>query len=63
MLTPNDFADLTTVGQCLLTFERRCGQTAKPFEWKFTRADLAVLMKRLAEKGNQPKRRRAARNT
>ena len=35
--------------QRLLAFERHYEQTAKPFEWKFTRADLALLMKRLAE--------------
>jgi hypothetical protein len=30
---------------------------------EFTHVDLAVLIKRLAEKDEQPKRRRAARNT
>jgi hypothetical protein len=63
VLTPNDFADLAAVEQRLLAFQRRYEQAATPFEWKFTRADLAVLMKRLAEKDNQPERRRAERNT
>jgi hypothetical protein len=49
-LTPNDFADLAAVEQRLLAFERRYEETAKPFEWKFTRSDLELLMKRLAEK-------------
>jgi hypothetical protein len=63
VLTPNDFADLAAVEQRLLAFQRRYEQAATPFEWKFTRADLALLMKRLAEKDDQPKGRRAERNT
>ena len=35
----------------LLAFERRYEAAAKPFEWKFTRTDLAKLMKRIA--GNE----------
>ena len=50
VLTPNDFADLAEVETRLLAFERRYEQTATPFEWKFTRSDLAKLMERLAEK-------------
>ena len=34
----------------MLAFERRYEQSAAPFEWKFTRSDLALLMKKLAEK-------------
>jgi hypothetical protein len=30
VLTLNNFADLTTFEQCLLAFERRCGQTLNP---------------------------------
>jgi hypothetical protein len=63
VLTPNDFADLAAVEQRLLAFQRHYEQAATPFEWKFTRADLAVLMKRLAEKDDQPKGRQAERNT
>ena len=48
--TPNDFADLGEVEERLLAFERRYEQSAAPFEWKFTRSDLALLMKKLAEK-------------
>ena len=33
-----------------LHFERRYEQAAAPFEWKFTRHDLALLMKKLADK-------------
>ena len=50
VLTPNDFTDLDEVEHRLLAFERRYEATAKPFEWRFTRDDLAELMKRLAEK-------------
>ena len=50
MLTPNDFADLAEVERRLLDFERRYEIAAKPFEWKFSRRDLAKLMERLADK-------------
>ena len=50
VLTPNDFADLGEVEERLLAFERRYEQSAAPFEWKFTRSDLALLMKKLADK-------------
>jgi len=50
VLTPNDFADLSTLEQQLLAFGRRYEQIAQPFEWKFTRADLD----RLAHKLYQP---------
>jgi hypothetical protein len=50
VLTPNDFADLADVKSRLTAFERRYEQAAAPFEWRFTRDDLALLMKKLAEK-------------
>jgi hypothetical protein len=50
VLTPNDFADLGEVEERLLAFERCYEQSAAPFEWKFTRSDLALLMKKLADK-------------
>jgi hypothetical protein len=53
-LTPNDFASLAAVQERLLAFERRSEQAAKPFEWKFTRDDLALLLKRLADKQHRP---------
>jgi DDE superfamily endonuclease len=49
VLTPNDFAELAEVQQRLLDFERRYEAAAHPFEWKFTRDDLAKLMERIAE--------------
>jgi hypothetical protein len=51
-LTPNDFPDLEAVQERLLAFQRRYEQAAAPFEWRFTRVDLAQLMKRLAAKAD-----------
>jgi hypothetical protein len=50
VLTPNDCTDLAEVEARLHAFERRYEQAAQPFEWKFTREDLALLMKRLGAK-------------
>jgi transposase len=47
VLTPNDFLDLAEVEHRLLGFQRRYQQTAVPFDWRFTRADLAKLLHRL----------------
>ncbi len=46
-LTPNDFPDLDTLERTLLEFGRRYEQIAAPFQWKFTRADLDRLTRRL----------------
>jgi DDE superfamily endonuclease len=51
VLTPNDFTDLDHGEERILGFQRRYEGLAKPFESKFTRADLAKLMSRLEEKG------------
>jgi DDE superfamily endonuclease len=50
VLTPNDFTDLDEVAQRLLGFQRRYEQTAVPFDWRFTRADLDDLLRRLDQK-------------
>ena len=47
VLTPNDFPSLTAVEQRLLAFERHYESIATPFEWRFTRLDLAKLMRKL----------------
>jgi transposase len=47
VLTPNDFLDLAEVERRLLAFQRRYQQTATPFDWRFTRSDLAKLLNRL----------------
>jgi hypothetical protein len=49
VLTPNDFTDLAEVEHRLLGFQHRYQQTAVPFDWHFTRADLANLLRRLDE--------------
>jgi len=50
VLTPNDFASLQAVAQRLLAFQDIYEHAARPFEWKFTRADLQELMKKLSQK-------------
>ena len=54
VLTPNDFTDLEDVECRILAFERRYEEVARPFEWKFTRKDLARLIQRLDEKNALP---------
>ena len=44
VLAPNDFPSLSAVAQRLLDFQTYYVQIAQPFEWKFTRADLAKLL-------------------
>jgi hypothetical protein len=44
---PNGFTDLAEVTQRLLGFQRRYEQTAVPFDWRFTRAELDDLLRRL----------------
>lgn len=46
VLTPNDCPDLVAVERRLLAFEALYNDTAVPFDWRFTRADLG---RRLAE--------------
>ena len=44
VLTPNDFPSLPAVEDRLLRFQERYEQAAKPFQWTFTRQDLAALL-------------------
>lgn len=48
VLTPSDSASLTELGERILSFQAEYGNLASPFEWKFTRDDLAGLLRRLA---------------
>lgn len=59
VLTPNDFPNLEAVADRLEQFERHYETIAKPFQWKFTRDDLAELMHRL-ERHSQSMRSLAA---
>lgn len=47
VVTPNDFASLDQVEDRLIAFERRYNETARPFRWEFTPADLEDLMTRI----------------
>ncbi|MFG2086160.1 IS630 family transposase [Spirillospora sp. NPDC048824] len=49
VLAPNDFTDLDQVQDRLTAFEHRYNQTARPFNWKFTRADLQNLLARIQQ--------------
>jgi hypothetical protein len=49
VLTPNDVTGPVEVERRLLAFQRRYRQTAVPFDWRFTRADLDRLLRRLDE--------------
>ena len=48
VLTPNDFISLESAASRILEFQERYEQIARPFEWKFTRKDLAELMSRVS---------------
>ncbi len=50
VLTPNDFASLAAVKDRLLRFQARYTRVAKPFQWTFTRRDLAALLTKLARR-------------
>jgi transposase len=47
VVKPADFADLDALAQRLSDFEPRYNAAAKPFDWKFTRADLDDLIRRI----------------
>ena len=48
VLTPNDFDSLADVENRLLAFQRHYQSLARPFEWTFTRRDLARVLAKLA---------------
>jgi len=47
VVAPNDFTHLDQVRQRLADFEPRYNATARPFQWKFTPADLDDLLHRI----------------
>ena len=47
ILTPNDFTSLNQIRDRLAAFETRYNAIARPFTWKFTRADLHDLLRRI----------------
>jgi len=48
-LTPMDLPDKVAVTHRILDFQRRYDQTAKPFRWNFTRADLQERLQTIAD--------------
>src|SRR5215472_14379721 len=53
VVTPNDFDSLDALSRTLLAFVDRYNQTARPFSWKFTAADLHDLMDRISRHEQQ----------
>jgi hypothetical protein len=51
-LTPNDFRSLADVEERLLGFQRYYENIAAPFEWRFTKDDLAALLRKLDSKAS-----------
>jgi transposase len=54
VVKPADFADLDALAQRLTAFEPRYNATATPFDWTFTRSDLADLLRRLDTHRSEP---------
>jgi hypothetical protein len=52
VLTPNDFPTLAAVKQRLLAFQTHYEAMAQPFEWKFTRHDLARLLNKFRSRSD-----------
>ena len=48
VLMPNEYPDLLTLSRALMEFQSYYERVAKPFEWKFTRQDLAEILAKLA---------------
>jgi hypothetical protein len=46
-LVPNDFKSLETLKERILGFQLYYEQIAKPFEWKFSRNDLNILLNKI----------------
>ena len=52
VLTPNDFPSLAAVEERLLGFQAHYEAIAQPFEWKFTRRNLAELLNKINASAN-----------
>lgn len=48
VLSPNDFNSLSHLDDNLIRFQDYYERSARPFEWKFTRTDLAKVLSRLS---------------
>jgi transposase len=49
VVSPNDFASLDDLSATMLAFVHRYNRTARPFNWKFTAADLRELLTRIGK--------------
>jgi hypothetical protein len=56
VLMPNDYPDLLTLRRALMEFQSYYESVARPFEWKFTRQDLAEILAKLASYIALPKK-------
>ena len=54
LLCPNDFQSTAELARALNDFERRYNEIAQPFDWTFTRDDLADLLTRLEDHEHNP---------
>jgi DDE superfamily endonuclease len=48
-ISPNDFATLQQLSATLHAFISRYNKTARPFNWKYTTANLKDLLRRISE--------------
>ena len=48
VVTPNDFTNLDQITERLAAFEDRYNAIAEPFDWRFSRDDLARMLERIA---------------
>lgn len=60
VIKPADFADLAALADRLCRFEHRYNETARPFDWRFTRRDLAEMLQRLDTRRPEPETALAA---
>lgn len=63
VISPNDFASLDQLSATLFAFTDRYNQTARPFNWKFTAADLKDLLHRISEHDKQDTRQQTSLTT
>jgi transposase len=55
VISPNDFASTSQLAVTLTAFIGRYNQTARPFNWKYTAADLAGLLERISARDEHAK--------
>ena len=53
-ITGGDFKDLDQLAERVLAFQERYNATARPFDWKYTRADLNDYLHRLSKHDHAP---------